>query len=118
MPIPTPPRQEIKIWTDKTTVKINESLTIYAKAKQVEDVNVYVYQDNRLRAIYTIYLKRLGVNKTTMTPSRLCTNCTLVLEGIGRETKTKSNRVTVRVEGKITPAPVSRFTPVPRPVPM
>jgi hypothetical protein len=89
----------IRIWTDKAEYRVGEIARVYGSATPPEDIDVYVYQDKTLRAIYTIYLKTLNRNYTGFIPSGFCRNCTLTLQGVGRETGRRSNVVTIRVLG-------------------
>jgi hypothetical protein len=89
----------IKIWVDREEVGPNQVVYVYGSATPVEDIDVYVYQNGARRAIYTIYLERLNMNRTSFIPSLLCRNCVLTLQGIGKKTGRKSNTVTIRVLG-------------------
>jgi hypothetical protein len=103
-PVPTPqPAQPvitpIRIWTDKKEYRVGEIVYVYGSATPAEDIDVYVYQGNTVRAIYTIYLKTLNKNYTGFIGSGLCRNCTLTLRGVGRETGNVSNTVEIRILG-------------------
>jgi hypothetical protein len=87
----------IRIWVDREEARPNQIVYVYASATPAEDVDVHVYQNGVRRAIFTIYLKSLNMNRVGFIPSRLCTSCVLTLQGFGRETGRRSNVVTIRV---------------------
>jgi hypothetical protein len=89
----------IRIWVDRGEARPNQIVYVYASATPAEDIDVHVYQNGVRRAIFTIYLKSLNMNRVGFIPSRLCTNCVLTLQGFGRETGRRSNVVTIRVLG-------------------
>jgi hypothetical protein len=93
------PITPIKIWTNKSEYKVGEMVYVYGSATPAEDIDVYVYQGNIVRAKYTIYLKTLNKNYTGFIGSGFCRNCTLILRGVGRESGNVSNTVEIRILG-------------------
>jgi hypothetical protein len=85
----------IRVTVDKTTVLPGEIVTFTGYADPLEDIRLDAYVGGSLKAIYTIYLKTLGIDTLSIIPSML--GDVVVFQPTGVESGAKADPITITV---------------------